>query len=508
MCGIAGIYITRGAPVDVAVLRRMTAAQRHRGPDDQGARLFSLRHRKDADCVLAGSPANAEGFEGGVGFNRLSILDLSTDGRQPMRSADGEVFIAYNGEVYNAFHHRAELRAAGAEFVSRTDTEVLLQLYERYGIEGMLERLNGMFALCIVDLREGAMYLARDRLGIKPMYWWEGDGTFLFSSEIKSFLYHPAFEPRLDGSALDEYFAFRYCAGERTLLAGVHELEPGHWMRLTPRGRTIDGYWELPGPPAGPPPSFDEAVAGLDARLKRAVEVRLLSDVKLGCQLSGGVDSSLVSVLASESAGADLDAISIVFDDPRLSEGPWMDHVAERGGVRVHKFTLTPDYFLEQLPRATWSMDQPLNQPNSIGIYLLAEMARPFMTVLLSGEGGGRAAGRVPALLSRRTALARRATAPAPVRPAEDTQPLRLSARPVGQVGCRRLVHRGLGLPRPRHAHGVAARRTPTRGAGAQAAHLRRGLWRLPERLHELRAAHVPRGSAHASGPDDHGPLD
>src|SRR3989304_7297339 len=192
MCGIAGIYNLDGAPVDVDALRRMTDAQRHRGPDDQGFRLFSLRSASSKPCTPSDSSTLSGHWEAGLGFNRLSILDLSLDGHQPMVSADGSILIAYNGETYNAFDYRAGLETAGFRFRSRTDTEVLLYLYQRHGLEGMLQRLNGMFAFCLVNLREARLYLVRDRLGLKPLYWWSNGRVFLFGSEAKALLENPA----------------------------------------------------------------------------------------------------------------------------------------------------------------------------------------------------------------------------------------------------------------------------------------------------------------------------
>jgi len=392
MCGLTGIYHFGGAPVERDVLRAMRELQAHRGPDDHGMRLFSLRDQRSVESRDGAPPADGL-FEGGVAFNRLSIMDLSLEGHQPMSSADGEVFIAFNGEVYNAFDYTSELEAAGFQFHSRSDTEVLLYLYQHYGFEGMLARTNGMFAICIVDLREQAIYLGRDRVGIKPFYWYRNGDTFLFGSEIKSFLAHPDFDPRLNEAVLDEFFAFRYVAGGRSLFQDVHDLEPGHWMRVMPAGTRISRYWSLPTGSDDSGGSLDESLETVELELRRAVQARLLSDVTVGCQLSGGVDSSLVNLYASESAGSRLDAYSIVFDDPRFSEERWIDEATTKAGVEVHKATMDADYFAGAFPRAAWHMDQPLNLPNSLGILRIAERAKPDVTVLLSGEGADEAFG-------------------------------------------------------------------------------------------------------------------
>ena len=387
MCGIVGIYNFNGKSVDPQVLIQMTNVQLHRGPDDQGMTLFSLKGQKGISYEFKNHHMLYNKCEGGIGFNRLSILDVSQNGHQPMYNADSSIFIAFNGEIYNAFQYRPELVNAGFQFRSRTDTEIILYLYELYGFEIMLERLNGMFAICIVDLNRQEIYLARDRMGIKPLYWYEKDGTYLFSSEVKSFLYHPCFKAELNVDRLDEYFTFRYCAGDGFLLKGVKQLEPGQWIKLHPKGFTKHRYWIVPDVSNEQNLSFDSALQGLEKHLHRSTQLQMLSDVKLGCQLSGGIDSSLINIFACLYSGADLDAISIIFDDPEFSEGKWVEHVAALTKIKAHKFILDANYFLNNLGKATWHMDQPLNHPNSVGIFCLAEKARSLVTVLLSGEG-------------------------------------------------------------------------------------------------------------------------
>ncbi len=369
----------------------MADAIRHRGPDDQGFRLFSLEAGKSAEFRRESPPPPTPAFPGAVGFNRLSILDLSEHGHQPMCNADGSVFIVYNGEVYNAFDYTAELEAAGFRFRSRSDTEVILYLYERYGFEGMLERLNGMFAIVIVDLNKGELHIARDHLGVKPLYWtMVGSGgagrTFMFASEVKAFLSHPAFRAELDEENLDEYLTFRYCASDRYLLKHVKQLPPGHRLRLTHSGVTVSRYWQV-SDPQKIAMSPDEALDGLDRLLRDSVKSQLLSDVKVGCQLSGGIDSSLVSVFARSHFDADMDTFSVVFQDQAYSEERWMTQAAVRANADSHRFMFTERVFFDNLDRATWHLDQPLNHPNSLGIDLLARRSRELVTVLLSGEG-------------------------------------------------------------------------------------------------------------------------
>ena len=387
MCGIAGLINLDGAPADPGVLRRMAELQRHRGPDDQGLRLFSLEKGRSVEPFAELSFDSGAPFSGGLAFNRLSILDLSELGHQPMTNADENVFIAFNGEIYNAFDYREELEAKGFRFRSRTDTEVILYLYECYGLDGMLERLNGMFAIVIVDLRLGEALIARDHLGVKPLYWWTNGRVLLFASEAKALLAHPEFPPELDESNLDEYLAYRFCAGENHLLKGVRQLRPGHLMRVRSGEIGVRRYWEIPDEVEKSPVAERDAVDQLEHHLRSAVQRQLISDVKVGCQLSGGIDSSLVSVFARSHFDADMDTFSIVFDDAEYSEERWISAAAGKANADSHRYMFTSDVFLNSLQRATWHLDQPLNHPNSLGIYHMAERARSEVTVLLSGEG-------------------------------------------------------------------------------------------------------------------------
>lgn len=385
MCGITGYYNLGGASADPFVVQQMLDVQRHRGPDDQGMQLFSLRSGQS--CAVR--PGRAEParrpLEGAVGCNRLAVLDLSRRARQPMSNPEGTAFIAFNGAIYNASEQRKALEAAGFVFRSRSDTEVLLHLYEHVGFAEMLNRIEGMFGLCIVDLRRREINLARDPFGIKPLYWVQQGQTFLFSSEVKSFLVHPEFTPEVDMEALDEYLAFRYCAGERFLLRGVRQLKPGHWLRLTPEGRQVMSYWQIPDCPDKRDIARDRAVETLDVLLADSVASRLKADVKVGCQLSGGIDSSLVTRYASGHSSAGIDTFSIIFREAAYSEEQWVTQAAAAG--RSHRFLLEETHFFDRLIPATWHLDQPLSLPNAIGLYMLAEQARPHATILLSGEG-------------------------------------------------------------------------------------------------------------------------
>lgn len=389
MCGLNGIFHFDGAPVDPVALTRMTQSIRHRGPDSQGIRLFSFRDPKSFELEAGHEPGTLPTgkFHAGVGFRRLSIQDLTANGHQPMCNADASIFIAFNGEVYNAHGFRPELEAAGFRFRGRSDTEVVLYLYEKYGIDGMLERLRGMFAICLVDLRARQMFLVRDQLGIKPLYWWTDQRSLLFASEIKAFLGQAAFKPALSRKNLEEFLLFRQVSGDETLFDSVKQLEPGTYLQISEGGIASRRYWHLPSKSRKRDIPFAQAVDEYEAKLSESVRLQLVSDVKLGCQLSGGIDSSLVTAIAASSAGGRLEAVSILFEDAGFSEKEWIDQVAQAYGVQTHTRVMDATYFLEKLESATWHLDQPLNHPNSIGIWGVAETARPHMTVLLSGEG-------------------------------------------------------------------------------------------------------------------------
>ena len=375
MCGIAGFVNLDGAPADAGVLGAMTDMIRHRGADDRGTLCLSLR---------GGIPDTA------LGFHRLKIVDLSVRGHQPMTSPDGSTALLFNGEIYDAVDYKAGLERDGYRFRSGTDTEVVLALYERVGLERMLERLNGMFAIVIADARRGAVHLLRDRVGIKPLYRAQRGTTVLFASEAKAFLAHPAFRAEIDPAEVDELLAFRYVAGEASLLKGVRHVQPGHRLMITPGGVSETRYWSIPDHPEKLRLSREDAVDRLDHLLGRSVQSQLRSDANVGCQLSGGVDSSLVTVLAAGFDGqhaaarshhrADLNAFSIVFDEPQFSEERWILAAAATARAASHRFVFDEAAFMGALDAATWHLDQPISHPNSLALWLLARRSREHAT--------------------------------------------------------------------------------------------------------------------------------
>ena len=391
MCGIAGFVNLDGAPAESGVLEAMTDTIRHRGPDDRGTLRLSLR-----GGIPGGIPGNLPGgipgptLDTALGFQRLKILDLSDRGHQPMTSADGSIALLFNGEIYEAFEWKAELEQRGYRFRTGTDTEVVLALYECEGLDRMLERLDGMFAIAIADTRRGVLHLMRDRVGIKPLYWTQCGAAVLFASEAKAFLAHPAFRAEIDPAQVDELLAFRYVAGEASLLKGVRHVKPGHRLTITPDGVKEARYWSIPDYPDSSDKlrlSRDEAIDRLGSLLDRSVALQLRSDVPVGCQLSGGIDSSLIAVLARAHHPDDLNAFSIVFNERRFSEEPYILAAAATAGVVSHRYTFDESAFMDALDHASWHMDQPVGHPNSLALWLLARSSREHATVLLTGEG-------------------------------------------------------------------------------------------------------------------------
>jgi asparagine synthase (glutamine-hydrolysing) len=307
-----------------------------------------------------------------------------------MVSPDGKVVLTLNGEIYNAFDYKQELVSWGYKFKSTTDTEVVLALYLRYGIEGMLNRLNGMFAIVVADLEKQILQITRDRFGIKPMYYISTGDVLAFSSELKSFMFVEDFSFMLDESQLDEYLVFRNNL-EGTLFRNIRSLTPGNFLSYSHEsGLSVSRYFNINDYNRTLIPAGDLGFYGkqLEAWLGQSVRSQLMSDVKLGCQLSGGIDSSLVTWLANRQSGkGNFEAVSIIFNDKRFTEEKYIDRVASELGIASHKFLLDSDYYLENFESAAWHLEAPINHPNTVAIYKLSQRAKEYVTVLLSGEG-------------------------------------------------------------------------------------------------------------------------
>lgn len=374
MCGIAGTICRNGCRLDEKVLADMTVALRHRGPDDGGTHV--VRH---------------DDIEIGLGHRRLSIIDLSAAGHQPMTNEDGTLWITYNGEIYNFGEIREELLRCGHTFASQSDTEVILHGYEQYGVE-ILKKLNGMFAFGLWDDRKRQLLLARDRYGKKPLYYHCSQTGLIFASELKSLLRHPEVEREVDPQSLSRYLLHEYVPVPHCMIRGVAKMPPGHygiWTADSPV--SIRPYWQIrfDGDGEETLPDQPELERRLMEHLKRSVERRLVSDVPLGVFLSGGIDSSSIVALMAELMPADrIKTFSIGFQEASFDESLYAKEVARLFGTDHHEKIFTPAAMLETLPEVWDFLDEPLADASILPTYLLAKFTREHVTVALGGDGG------------------------------------------------------------------------------------------------------------------------
>jgi len=365
MCGIAGILLKNtDRLVDEDVLSRMRDTMVHRGPDDQGN-------------FLDGSL--------GLAHRRLSIVGLST-GHQPMHNGTDQLWIVFNGEIYNYPQLKRELEKKGYSFRTQSDTEVILHLYSEYGQE-CVQHLNGMFAFAIWDKAKNHLFLARDRLGEKPLYFAETADAFVFASEVKALLQYPGMKAEVNADAVYEYFLFRAVVGEPSLFKGVHSLLPGHRMTLTAKGYTTQAYWDHRCLPLDSNISSAQAKERLQELLVDAVKIRLMSEVPLGTLCSGGVDSSLVTAIAARAIGQPVNTFSVGFHEAEFDETNYARMVAQKYGTTHHELKLNNREFTELLPSLIYLNDEPLNFSNSVHIFAISKLAKEFVTVVLTGEG-------------------------------------------------------------------------------------------------------------------------
>ncbi len=367
MCGIVGIFDTRDTrPVDKALLARMNEAQHHRGPDEGGFHV-------------------EPGL--GLGHRRLSIIDLSS-GQQPLFSEDGKVVVVYNGEIYNFQEIAEELKRLGYRFRTRCDTEVIVYAWQAWG-EACVERFRGMFAFALWDRESELLFLARDRLGIKPLYYATlPDGHLIFSSELKALLLHPGLGRDMAPEAVEDYFAYGYIPEPKTILRNAHKLAPGHVLKVA-RGRPLprqQPYWDVRFEPDGLA-SEAEIESQLIEQLREAVRLRLIADVPLGAFLSGGVDSSAVVAMMARLSNDPVTTCSISFGDPEFNESRFAARVAQRYATNHRVGEVDPNDF-DLLDKLSNLYDEPYADSSAIPTYRVCELARREVTVALSGDGG------------------------------------------------------------------------------------------------------------------------
>lgn len=367
MCGIAGIFTQDSQrPIDRDLLTRMNNIQSHRGPDEQGLHI-------------------APGV--GLAHRRLSIIDLST-GQQPLYNEDRAVVIVFNGEIFNFQALSEELKHCGHQFRTHSDTEVIVHAWEEWGA-ACVKRFRGMFAFAIWDEHRQQLFLARDRLGIKPLYYaLLSDGQFIFGSELKVLLTHPGIIKNIDPLAVEDYFAYGYIPEPKTILQNVYKLSPGHSMIIT-RERfecQPSAYWDIPFQPVAVTNEQDAAVELIE-RLKEAVKIRLIAEVPLGAFLSGGVDSSAIVALMAQSSAEPINTCSISFGDPKFNESQYAAQVATQFKTHHTVEQVDPEDF-SLIDQLAFIYDEPFADSSAIPTYRVCQLARKKVTVALSGDGG------------------------------------------------------------------------------------------------------------------------
>jgi asparagine synthase (glutamine-hydrolysing) len=365
MCGIAGIVDTRNAAnVEAGDVRRMCARIVYRGPDDEG--IF----------VKGGT---------GLGMRRLSIIDVA-GGHQPVFNEEGNIWIVFNGEVYNFPDLRPELEAKGHVFRTHSDTEVIVHLYEEMGAE-CVQKLRGMFAFAIYDERKQKLFIARDRLGKKPLHYAFDHGQFFFGSEIKSILEVAPHLAEVNETALWQYMYLGYVPDPATAFRKIHKLPPGHLLELENGQVHVRKYWDIPEYAVHQPKSEEECLEELEHRLEEAVRIRLISDVPLGAMLSGGTDSSAVVALMARLSSSPVKTFSIGFEQADFNEAEYARIVAEKFGTAHHELILKPDV-IETVNTLTHSLEEPFGDSSMLPTYYISRLARQHVTVALSGDGG------------------------------------------------------------------------------------------------------------------------
>lgn len=364
MCGICGIYDRSGVAPGSDLILKMTDIMVDRGPDDSG--IYIARNI-------------------GLGHRRLSIIDLSECGRQPMPNEDKTVWLVFNGEIYNFLDLRKILIERGHIFKSNTDTEVLIHGYEEWGLEKLLKKINGMFAFALWDANKGELILVRDRLGVKPLFYFERDGRVYFASDIKAIWAACNEELSLDYTAMDSYLNFYCIPQEYTIFQGVKKVLPAHYIKFSRNSSNTERYWFLTFANKGRKKEEEYLEEATD-KIREAVSRRLISDVPLGAFLSGGVDSSVVVALMTQ-LSSQIKTFSVGFKDESYSELKYARAVAKKFSTDHHELIIEPDA-LEILPKLVWSYGEPFGDSSAIPTYYVSKAARDLVKVVLTGDGG------------------------------------------------------------------------------------------------------------------------
>jgi asparagine synthase (glutamine-hydrolysing) len=372
MCGICGkLEFDPEAKIAPNLLKKMADAIVHRGPDDEG---FYVNGQI------------------GLGFRRLSIIDLS-GGHQPLSNEDGSIWIVFNGEIYNYRELRAELVSKGHIFRTKSDTEVIVHLFEEYGRD-CVQKLRGMFSFAIWDSVHKSLFLARDRVGIKPLYYYLDEHFLSFGSEIKAMLADPEVRREIDAPIIDRFLAYYYVPGSQTLLRNVFKLDPGHWLEVHDGKIQIQCYWDLDFKQVNHRESAEDLEQQTLSLLDESVQMHMISDVPVGFLLSGGVDSTAMLSLASKKTDKPISSFTIGFSHPGVvDERPYARLAAEKFGSQYYDISITAREFASFLPDYVRYMEEPVCEPAAIALYYVSKLARQYVKVLISGEGGDEAFG-------------------------------------------------------------------------------------------------------------------
>lgn len=370
MCGICGkLMFNREDRISSALMKSMADAIRHRGPDDEGYHVVGAI---------------------GLGFRRLSIIDLST-GHQPISNEDGSIWVVFNGEIYNYLELRSELLGKGHTFKTQTDTEVLVHLYEEYGAD-LVGKLRGMFGFAIWDSTTETLLLARDRVGIKPLYYCLTDRFLSFGSEIKAILADGDVEREIDPRVIDRFLTFYYVPGNETLFKNIFKLAPGSYLLARNKKVEIRQYWDLSFEQVAPVPDLATAEEQLIELLDQTVQLHMISDVPVGFLLSGGVDSTAMLSFASGKTDRAISSYTVGFSESGIvDERPYARLAAERFGTTHHELSISARDFSDFLPDYVRHMEDPVCEPPAVALYYVSKLARNYVKVLISGEGGDEA---------------------------------------------------------------------------------------------------------------------
>lgn len=370
MCGICGqIALNDTGGIDASLVKRMMNTMHHRGPDDEGIYV---------------------GKEAILGHKRLSIIDLSK-GKQPISNEDNTVWVVFNGEIYNFKELRTQLASRGHIFKTETDTEVIVHLYEEYG-EDCISKLRGMFAFAIWDERAKKLLLARDRVGIKPLYYSFNSQRFIFASEIKALIADRSVRRDIDPEGIDRFLTFMYMPGEKTLFRDIFKLDAGHFLTAQNGKVNIRQYWDLQFEQPTKEVDIEAATTELVELLRETVRDHMISDVPVGVLLSGGVDSTALLSFVVEASEKEVETFTVGFDGRTFAdERPYARLAAQTFGSRHHEMTISAQEFLDFLPKYVWHMEEPICEPPAVALYYVSKLASQHVKVLLSGEGGDEA---------------------------------------------------------------------------------------------------------------------